>query len=48
MIYAQLGRGHQPLKRDFKMKNPFAGRSAKRRVKYGYQLSPNGTYTRTK
>ncbi len=29
------------------MKLMFAGRSAKRRIKYGYQLVPKGMYTRT-
>ncbi len=29
------------------MKTMFAGRSARRRIKYGYQCVPKGTYTRT-
>ena len=29
------------------MKTMLAGRSARRRIRYGYQCVPNGTYTRT-
>src|SRR5205085_10025362 len=29
------------------MNATFAGRSASRRIRYGYQCVPNGTYTRT-
>ena len=29
------------------MKATFAGRSARRRMRYGYHWVPNGTYTRT-
>ena len=29
------------------MKTMFAGRSARRRIRYGYQCVPKGTYTRT-
>lgn len=29
------------------MKTIFAGRSARRRIRYGYQCVPKGTYTRT-
>jgi hypothetical protein len=36
----------QPLNKFFNMNQTFAGRSANRRMKYGYQYSPYGTYIR--